>query len=60
MKDRYYAAQAQVGLLYVSLELGKPEVKFCVSNNKLDWNEVILNKEQRLGLTKWLAECPME
>lgn len=59
MKAKSYAAQDKVGLLAAYVTLGKPEVKICVSDNKLNWHEVVLNKEQRLGLIKFLTDNPM-
>lgn len=60
MKARYYAAQYKKSLLYVVADLGKPEIRLSISNNKLDWFEIVLNKEQRLGLQTFLNETPME
>lgn len=60
MKQRYYAAQDDIGMLQVVVTLGKPEALISVSNKKLDWHEVTLNKEQLEGLIKFLIEFPKE
>lgn len=60
MKQKYYAAQTNVGMLAVYVTLGKPEVKICVSDKQLNWNDVVLDKKQLEGLIKFLTDFPKE
>lgn len=60
MKAKYYTAQLNVGMLSMTVKLGKPKLTISVSDMNLNWNSITLEKDQIEEINKFLNETPME
>ena len=60
MKAKYYASEENKACLYISTELGKATLTIKLSDNKLNWNEIFLDKDQTKKLLKFLTDSVMQ
>lgn len=60
MRASFYVSQNYVGMLKLSVDLGKPELKIDLSDKDLNWHSITLQKDQVEKLKKFLNETPME
>ena len=60
MKARFYAAQDGIGMLKITIELGKPGLRIELSDKNLNWNEIVIDKKYADRLIKFLQDNPME
>ncbi len=56
MKLKHYAAQESVGMLVITMDTGKSDVKFEIADTNLNWNTVVLTSQQMTELRNFLNE----
>lgn len=60
MRARFYASTEHVGMLKLSVDLGKPGMLVELADKHLNWNELRLTGSQVEKLKRFLNETPME
>ena len=60
MKERFYAAQDGIGIIKITVELGKPEITIELSDSKLNWNSLTLDKNYSDRLVEFLSNVPRQ